>query len=154
MILPVAKVTTLDEVLELSCVEATVGVAELEGPEEVGSLLEVGADSVDLVDKILHAHDAILAKRLLDNRVVGQGNALLVDLSISALVDELLDALQVGVTIGNPRLDNLDHLGSSLGDADEDSIVDLEETKELKNLSRLRGNLVDTRCNFISSSLE
>jgi len=36
--LPVTKVTSLDEVLELARPPATSGVGELEGPEEIGSL--------------------------------------------------------------------------------------------------------------------
>lgn len=130
--------------LELAGVEATVGVAELEGPQEVADLLEVGADGVDLVDKILHADNAVLAEVLLDDGVVGQGNALLVDLSVTALVDELLDALQVGVTVGNPGLDDLDHLGGGLGELDEDTVVDLEQTEQLEDLAGLGGDLVDT----------
>ena len=130
--------------LELAGTEATVGVAELEGPQEVGGLLEVGADGVDLVDQVLNADDAVLAQVLLNDGVVGESHALLVDLAVSALVDELLDALQVGVTVRNPRLDDLDHLGGSLGDADEDAVVDLQKTEELEDLAGLRGDLVDT----------
>ncbi len=144
VLLTVAKVTALNEVLELAGAEAAVGVAELEGPQEVGGLLEVGADGQDLVDEILNADDAVLAEVLLDDGVVGQGDALAVDLAISALVDELLDALEVGVAIGNPGLDDLDHLSGGLGDADEDTVVDLKETEELKDLARLGGDLVDT----------
>lgn len=144
VLLPVAKVTTLNEVLELAGAEAAVRVAKLEGPQEVGGLLEVGADGQDLVDQILHADDAVLAKVLLDDCVVGQGDALAVDLAVSALVDELLDALEVGVTVGNPRLNNLDHLGGGLGDANENAVVDLEEAEKLKDLARLGGDLVDT----------
>lgn len=130
--------------LEFSGAEATIGVAELEGPQEVGGLLEVGADGDNLVNEILHADDAVLAEALFNDGVVGQGNALLVDLAVSALVDELLDALEVGVTIRDPGLDNLDHLSGSLGDTDEDTIVDLEKTEELEDLAGLRRNLVDT----------
>ncbi len=144
MLLTVAKITALNEVLELAGAEATSGVAELEGPEEVGGLLEVGANSEDLVDEVLHADDAVLAEVLLDDGVVSKGNALLVDLAISALVDKLLDALQVGVAVGNPGLDNLDHLRSGLGDANEDTVVDLEKAKELQDLAGLGGDLVDT----------
>lgn len=144
VLLAVAQVTTLNEVLELAGAETTVGVGQLEGPQEVGGLLEVGADGVDLVDEILHTDNAVLAEVLLDDGVVGQGDALLVDLSVSTLVDELLDALQVGVTVGNPRLNNLDHLGHGLGDADKDTVVDLEQTQQLENLAGLGGNLVDT----------
>lgn len=130
--------------LELAGVEATVGVGQLKGPQEVGGLLEVGANSEDLVDEILHADNAVLAEVGLDDGVVGQRNALLVDLSVTALVDELLDALQVGVTVGDPGLDDLDHLSDGLGDTEEDTVVDLQETEELEDLAGLGGNLVDT----------
>lgn len=143
-ILTVAKVTTLNEVLELAGAEATSGGRELEGPEEVGSLLEVGANSEDLVDEILHADNAVLAEGVLDDGVVGKSSALLVDLAVTTLVDELLDGLEVGVTVGDPGLDDLEHLSGGLGDADEDTVVDLEETEELEDLAGLGGNLVDT----------
>ena len=152
VLLPVTQVAALDEVLELAGTEATVGVAELEGPQEVGGLLEVGADGVDLVNQVLNADDAVLAQVLLNDGVVGESHALLVDLAVSALVDELLDALQVGVTVRNPRLDDLDHLGGSLGDADEDAVVDLQKTEELEDLAGLRGDLVDTVVHLLAKS--
>lgn len=144
MLLTVAKVTALDVVLELAGTEATSGVGELEGPEEVGGLLEVGADGVDLVDQVLHADNAVLGEVLLDDGVVGKGDALLVDLGVSALVDELTDGLQVGVTVGDEGLDDLQHLRGGLGQADEDTVVDLEKTKELESLALLGVDLVDT----------
>lgn len=144
LVLTVTKVTTLDVVLELAGAETTVGVGELEGPQEVGGLLEVGADSVDLVDKILNADNAVLAEVLLNERVVGKSNALLVDLSVTTLVDELTDGLQVGVTVGDPRLNNLQHLKGSLGKTDKDTVVDLEETEKLEDLAGLGSDLVDT----------
>ena len=144
VLLTVAKVTTLDVVLELAGTEATSGVGELEGPEEVGGLLEVGANGVDLVDQVLHADNAVLGKVLLNDGVVGEGNALLVDLGVSALVDELTDGLQVGVTVGNEGLDNLEHLRGGLGQTDEDTVVDLEKTEELESLALLGVDLVDT----------
>ena len=112
--------------LELSWAETTGGVAELEGPKEVGGLLEVGTDGEDLVDQILHADNAVLAKGVLDDGVIGESDALLVDLSISALVDELTNGLEVGVSVCDPWLDDLQHLESGLGHADENAIVDLE----------------------------
>lgn len=130
--------------LELASAEATVGVRQLEGPQEVAGLLEVGSDGEDLVDQILNTDKAVLSKRFLDQLVVGQRNALLVDLAISALVDELADRLQVGITIGDPRVDNGQHLLRGLGQLDEDTIVDLEETEKLEDLAGLGCNLVDT----------
>lgn len=144
VLLTVAKVTALDVVLELAGTEATSGVGELEGPEEVGGLLEVGADGVDLVDQVLHADNAVLAEVLLDDGVVGKGDALLVDLGVTALVDELADGLQVGVTVGDEGLDDLEHLRGGLGQTDEDTVVDLEKTEELESLALLGVDLVDT----------
>jgi hypothetical protein len=143
-LLSVTKVTTLDEVLELPWAETTSGRGQLEGPEEVAGLLEVGANSVDLVDEVLDADNAELAEVLLDELVVSDGKALLVDLSVTALVDELTDGLQVGVTVCDERLDDLQHLGGGLGEPDENTIVDLEKTEELEGLALLGVDLVDT----------
>lgn len=144
VLLTVTGVTTLDVVLELASAETTVGVGQLEGPEEVVGLLEVGANSVDLVDQILHADNAELAEVLLDDLVVGEGSTLLVDLSVTTLVQKLADGLQVGVTVGNVGVDDGQHLLGSLGETDESTRVDLEQTQELEDLAGLRGNLVDT----------
>lgn len=139
--------------LELASAETTSRVGKLEWPQEVAGLLEVGADSVDLVDQVFHADNAVLAKVLLDKLVVGKGNTLLVDLSVTTLVDELTDALEVGVAVGNVWVNNGQHLSSSLGELDEDSVIDLEKTEKLQDLARLRSNLVDTiqllECNVI-----
>ena len=99
VLLTVTKVTTLDVVLELASAEATSGVGELEGPEEVGGLLEVGAGGDDLVDEILNTEDVVLAEVLFDDLVVGEGDALLGDLAISTLVDQLADSFEVGLAI-------------------------------------------------------
>lgn len=144
VLLTVTSVTTLDEVLDLAGVEATVGVGELEGPEEVVGLLEVGANSVDLVDQVFHADNAVLAEVLLNDLVVGKSNALLVDLSVATLVDELTDGLEVGVTVGDEGVDNGQHLLGGLGETDEDTVVDLEQTEELQDLAGLGSDLVDT----------
>lgn len=144
VLLTVAEITTLNVVLELAGAEATGGVAELEGPEEVGGLLEVGANSEDLVNEILNADDAVLAEVLLNDAVVGERDALLVDLAVSALVDKLTDSLEVGVTVGNEGLDDLEHLDGSLAQTDEDTVVDLEKTEKLKSLALLGVDLVDT----------
>jgi hypothetical protein len=131
-------------VLELPGAETTSGGRELEWPKEVAGLLEVGADGVDLVDEVLDADNAELAEVLLDELVVSDGQTLLVDLSVTALVDELTDGLQVGVTVGDEGLDDLQHLNSGLGEPDEDTIVDLEKTEELEGLALLGVDLVDT----------
>lgn len=144
VLLTVTCITTLDEVLELPLTEATVGVGQLEGPEELVGSLEVGASGVDLVNEVLDGDDAELAKGSLDDTVVSDGDALLVDLGVSALVDQFADRLEVSLAVGNVRLNKLEHLGGSLGQLDKDTVVDLEQAEELKDLAGLGGNVVDT----------
>ena len=59
-------------------------------------------------------------------------------------VDEFANGLLVGVTVGNERLDNLQHLQGGLGELNEDTVVDLQQTEQLQSLALLRINLVDT----------
>ena len=143
-LLPITVVTTLNVVQELPRVPSASWVAKLERPQEVACLLEVGANREDLVNEILHTHNAQLAEVFFDDGIVGQGDALLVDLAITALVDKLLNGFQVRLSVSDIWLDNLEHLGSGLCDTDENTVVDLQETHQLHDLARLRGNFVDT----------
>ena len=96
------------------------------------------------MNKIFHANDAEFTKVVFDQLIVGKGDALLVDLAVAALVDEFSDRLQVGIPIGDVGIDNRKHLLGSFGETDEDTVVELEQSKELHDLARLRGDLVDT----------
>jgi hypothetical protein len=96
-VLTVAEVSSVNEVVGLGA-PAAVGVVELEGPEEVGGLLEVGTNGGNLVDQILNANDAVLAERLLDDVVVRQTDAASCNLAVATLVDEAADGLEGGGT--------------------------------------------------------
>lgn len=50
MFLAISQVSSFDKVLEFPGAETARGVAELERPQEVAGLLEVGSDREDLVD--------------------------------------------------------------------------------------------------------
>lgn len=130
--------------LELSLSETTVGGRQLEWPQEVVDLLEVGADGVDLVDQVLHAQDIELTQVSLDNGVVGQGNSLLIDLTETSLVNQLSDGRQRGVTVSDVGLSQLDQLRGGLGQSDKDTSVNLGQTQQLHDLSGLRRDLHDT----------
>ena len=129
---------------ELAGPEAAVRVGQLERPQEVASLLEVRSNCVDLVNQILHTDDAVFAQVILDDLVVGQGSALLVDLAITTLVDQFTHSLEIGVTVRTKGVDDREHLRSGLGKTDEDTIVGLEQTEKLQDLARLGSNLVHT----------
>jgi hypothetical protein len=124
--------------------ESAVGGGQLEGPQEVVGLLELGTAGGDLVDQVLDAGNAVLAKGALDDAVVGEGNPAAVDLSVATLVDELADGGAGGVAVGDEGLDPLDHVDSGLVELHEDSVVDLSQTQELEDLLGLGGQLVDT----------
>ena len=79
--------------------------------------------------QILHADDTEFAKVLLDDLVIGKWDPLLIDLSISALVDEVTDGLHGGVTIGDVGFHDFEHFSCRFGDFDKDTVVDLEETE-------------------------
>lgn len=101
--------------LELPCPETTSGIAQLEWPEEVARLLEVRSDGGDLVDQIFHADDAEFAQVVFNQLVVGEWDALLVNLAIASLVDELTDGLEIWVAVGDVRVDDGEHLLRGFG---------------------------------------
>ena len=59
----------------------TSWVVQLEGPQEVGGVLEVGSDSEDLMDQILNTDDSHLAELLLDDVVGGDWGSIPIDLN-------------------------------------------------------------------------
>lgn len=63
------------------------------------NLLEVRSSGSNLVDNVFNGEDTVLAKGLLNDLVGGESNSLLVDLSISTLVDQLADSLEVRLTV-------------------------------------------------------
>ena len=144
LVLSVPQITTLHEVLELPRSEPSGRIAQLEGPQEVARLLEIGPHGEDLMDEILHAHDPVFPQIILDDLVVGEGDTLLVDLAVATLVDEFADGLEVGVTVGDVGFDNLEHFRGGFREADEDAVVDLEETEELERFAGFGGHFRDT----------
>merc|ERR1719283_583096 len=113
LVLTVAKVTTLDKVI---------------------GALEVGSNSVDLVNQVLDGLETNVADVLLNNGIVVQSNALAIDLTVTALVDKLADGLEVGVTPGDVWLSNVEHHVGGLVQLDKGGIADLTEAKKLKDL--------------------
>jgi len=139
----VTPVSALLEGMSL-VVESTLGGGELERPKEVVGQLEVGSDSVKFVDQIFNADDLLGAKNLFNNFVGSDGDSLLVDLTVSSLVDQVRDGVLGGITVSNKRLDLLDHVKSSSVDSDEDSIMYLSKSEQLKDLSDLGSKVVNT----------
>lgn len=145
VLLSVTSGTTLDKVLELSLnTPATRWVRQLEWTQEVVSLLEVWSNGVDFVNQVLNGDDTVFTELALDDGIVGKSDSLLVDLTVTSLVQKLSNGGQRWVTVSDVWLSKLQELRSSLGDSNKDTGVDLEQSKQLQNLSWLRGNLGNT----------
>lgn len=129
--------------LELTGAEPTCGVTELEGPEEITRLLEIGADGKDLVDQVFHADDAKLAQRIFDELVVCERYTLLVDFAVAALVDKFAHGFDGWEAVGDVRLDKSEHFRGGFGEADEDAVVDLEESQELEDFTGFGSDLIN-----------
>lgn len=142
--LAVTSITTLDEVLELASPETTSRVRQLEGPQELTGRLEVRTGRRNLVNKVLDRDNAVLAKLLLNDSVVGNRDALPVDLSEATLVDQFADGLQVRFTPGHVGSNELKHLLGGIGQLDEDTVVDLQKTEQLHNLAGLGRDVANT----------
>merc|ERR1712019_179312 len=143
LVLSATEVSTLDKVVGLLS-PSTSWVVQLEGPQEVGGVLEVGSNSEDLVDQILNTDDSHLAQLVLDDVVGGDWSSVSVNLDKSTLVDEIANSLQVGAPVGDVGLADPEHVGGGLVHLDEDSVVDLPQSEELEHLLDLGGDLVDT----------
>ncbi len=128
LVFPITQIATLHKVLELPGPETPCRVAQLEWPQEVACLFEVRSNGDDFMDQVLHTDNSVLPKVILDQGVVSEGDALLVDLAISTLVDQLADCLQVGVAVGDVWLDDLEHLRRGFCEADEYTVVDLQKS--------------------------
>lgn len=117
---------------------------QLEGPQEIGGPLEIGANGEHFMDEILDALDVLRSQFTLNGEVVGDWDALTLMLDESAFVDQMTHRLQVGISPGNVGLYNAEHVNGGLVQLNEHSIVDLTEAEQLQNLTDLRGDLVDT----------
>ena len=116
----------------------------MEGPDEVVDFLEVGADGEDLVDDVFDARDAFGTQGVFDDAIVGQRNALFVDLTETTLVDQLPDGFQVGVPVRHIRFDHAEHVDGGLVHADKGAGVKLAQAEQLQDLLGLGGHGVDT----------
>lgn len=129
---------------ELCVSKSTIGVGQFEGPKKLVGFLEMGSNSVDFMYQIFDGNNSKFAQVVFNQLVVAQWDSLSVDLGVTSLVNEFTNSLKIWFTICDVWLNQLKHLLSSLGQLDKDTIVDLKQSKKLKNLSWLWCNVRDT----------
>lgn len=96
MLFTVPMVSALYKVYGL-LTESAVRRTQLERPQEVRRFLEVFTDCVNFMDQVFDTDDSVLAQHLFNDRVVCDGDTLFVHFAIATLVNQLANALQVGV---------------------------------------------------------
>ncbi len=69
------------------------------------------------------------------NDFVGESASSSLQLSVSALVDEFADGLEVGIAPGDVRIRDSQHTQRRLVQLNKGGVVDLTESKQLQNLS-------------------
>lgn len=136
--------TTLVVVVQLLSLESLARGVHLEGPQEVGGLLEVLTRGKDFVNQVLHANDVDVAKGSADYGIGADGDSLSANFAKASLVDELSNRLHVGGAIGNVGLHHAKHLNGSSIQTNEDGIIYLTQTKQLEDLLDLRRDTNDT----------
>jgi hypothetical protein len=87
------------------------GSSELEWPDEVVGFFEVGSNGVDFLNEILNGFDSFRSESLLNDLVIGKGNSLLVDFTITSLQDEFSDGLAGGVSEGDVGFNSTEEIG-------------------------------------------
>ena len=92
----------------------------------------------------LDTDDVLVAEGLLDDRVLGEGDALLVDLAVPTLVDEVRDGLEVGLAVRDVGLNVAEHRHGGVVHLQKHGVVDLAEAEQLQDLLRLGRGTVDT----------
>jgi len=86
----------------------------LEGPEEVGCVLEVLPHGEDLMNQILHTDEVFLSQRLFNDRVGGEWGPAVIHLGKSSLVNQLTNALLIRVSPCNVGLTDSEHVNCGL----------------------------------------
>jgi len=102
------------------------------------------SDSVKVSDQIFNANDSEFSKGLFNNFIGSNGDSLLVDLSETSLVDQSGDGVSGGESESDKRFDLLDHVKGGSVNSDQSSVVDLSESQQLKDLSDIGSQIVNT----------
>jgi len=143
LIFSVSKISTIVEVLDNRFV-SSLRTGQLERPQSSADLSESWTNSGDLVNDIFNAQDVVLSEVLFNDKIGSDGDSVSFNLQETSLVNQLSDGLEVGVSISHVRLDDSEHVDGSLVESDKDGISDLSQSEQLKDLSWLGVDVVDT----------
>ena len=73
-LLSITSITTLDKMLEFSRPPSTGRITQLERPQKVVRLLEIGSNRENLMNQILHTLDPLFPQSLSNEGIIRQGD--------------------------------------------------------------------------------
>jgi len=101
-------------------------------------------NSENVVDNVFYANDVAFTKVVLYELVVLEGNALAVDFTVTTLVYELANGLEIRISVCNEWFHQVKHLHHRFRHSDEHGIVELTQTQQFQDLAGLRAHTIDT----------
>lgn len=119
--------------------KAAPGAVELEGPQKIVGLFEVGTDRDNFVDEVGSAANPKTSQTFLDDGVVTDGDPLLVELAETALVNEFLDGGTGWVPVRDVRFNQAQHPDGGLVQLHKRGVVQLKQAEELWQRSEETG---------------
>ena len=99
---------------------------------------------MDFLNEIFDSTDIVFAEDLFNGVVRLDGDSLFVDLAVTSLEDESPDDFAGRIAIGDEGFNSPEHIDGGLVDSDEDSVVELSQSKQSHDSDDFRVQLVDT----------
>ena len=134
--------------LTTNVLKATFRRAQFERPQKAICVFEVGSDSVDFVNEIFNADDAMFAKLLFDHHVVNDRFALRAHFGVAAFVDQITHTLERRIAISDVRLDQSQHWHCCRRQTHKNAVVQLPQAQQTQNFAHTRAHTVDTAFNI------
>ena len=97
------------------------------------------------MNDILDTGDTERSEVFGDNAVVGKWDSSSVNLTMSSGIDHVVDGCSRWESVGDEWFNHLKHVPGGFVKLDEDSVMDLSQSKELHDLLWLWGKLSDTK---------
>lgn len=96
------------------------------------------------MNKILNAIDSVLSKLSCNDAIISKWKSASVDLTVSSLVNKLGDGSSGWEAVRDEWLNHFDHIPGGFVKLDENTIVQLSQSKEVQDLLWLWCKLIDT----------
>jgi len=96
------------------------------------------------MDDIFNANNTKLSELFGNDAVVSDGNSLTFDSRKPSLVNQLSHGFEIWCSVSDVRFNEFEHFQGSSVQSNKSGVVDLSQSQQLQDLSRLRINTINT----------